>query len=230
VQSIPRLRLDSITWRNFTICGASPDGEAPPEGQPAGSGSAAAGSGTGSAGDDEDIKDPKAKIRSLQEEKDRHFAARQQAETELNELRKEKDERERATLSDAEKTARDLETAKKTSTQLVDTNRRLSIENNFLLQNDVSWHNPAAALKLVDLSEVETSDDGTIKNPDVLKAAIAKLAKEQPYLVKAPADDEQGKRKPPPSSGSAPGGQPPRTDGLDADSLQSKYPALRAHR
>lgn len=227
MQSTPRLRLELPTWRNFTVCGASAGApETPPAGQE--SGSAAAGSGTGSAGADEEIKDPKAKILSLTEEKDRHWARAQEAERKLNERLAADAEAERKALSEAERTKKDLETAQGQSAKLIETNRRLSLHNAFLLENDVMWHNPAHALSLADLSAVETEDDGTIKNPDALKSAIKDLAKHNAYLVKT-ADAPPAGKAPPPSSGSAPQGTPPPTNGLDAETLKRKFPALRAH-
>lgn len=230
MQSTPRLRLELPSWRNFTVCGFTAAAtEDPPEGG-AGSGSAAAGSGSTSGGDDEEIKDPKAKIRSLQEEKDRHFAARQEAERKLNERLAADAEEERKKLSDAERTQKDLEAKEKLAQTLVATNRRLSLHNAFLLENSVMWHNPADALALADLSAVETDDDGTIKNPDAVKAAITDLAKKKAYLVKTAEADGQGKPKqPPPGSGQPPAAPPPPGNGLDRESLARKYPALRGH-
>jgi hypothetical protein len=221
------LSLKLPTWRNFTVCGAVPDppeSPKPPAAPDPPSGSAAAGN----------EGNPQAKIAALTEEKERHYTARQQAEakaaeqeTKLNELLAEKEERERATLSEAEKTARDLEDTKQANETLAQTNRRLSIQNAFLLQNDVQWHNPEHALSLVDLSQVETEKDGTIKNPDVLKAAITDLAKKNAYLVKDATPPE--KKVPPPGSGAPPQGDPPATNGLDADTLRRRFPALRSH-
>ena len=225
MQSTPRLRLEPITWRNFTICGSS---ETPPEnGTPSGS-AADAGQGNGSAETDE-IKDPVAKILSLTEEKDRHFRARQEAERKLNERLAEDRKAEEAQLGEVEKTKRQLDETSTRAQQLEATNRRLALDNAFLMANETQWHNPAAARRLVDLSEVELDDDGSVKNPDALKAAIKKLAKDEPYLVKAATKEEQPPQ-PPPSSGQAPqGGQQTGQNGIDRTALLQKYPALRQH-
>jgi hypothetical protein len=71
--------------------------------------------------------------------------------------------------------------------------RKLRIDNAFLTQSDVEWHDPEAALALVDLSEVEIKDDGSVKG---LKEALAALAEKKPYLVKQKeAEERKGKRK-----------------------------------
>ena len=230
MQSTPRLRLELPSWRNFSVVGFTAGTvEEPPAGG-AESGSAAAGSGSTSGGDDEEIKDPKARIKSLQEEKDRHFAARQEAERKLNERLEADAAEERKKLSEAERTQRDLAEKEKQAQTLVETNRRLSLQNAFLLENTVTWHSPADALALADLSAVETADDGTIKNPDAVKAAITELAKKKAYLVKAAeGQDQKGKQQPPPGSGQPPAAPPPPGNGLDHASLARKYPALRGH-
>lgn len=68
--------------------------------------------------------------------------------------------------------------------------KKLRIDNAFLT-SDVDWVDAEAALRLVDLSEVEIKDDGTVKG---LKEALEALAKAKPYLVK-PAAEEEGKGK-----------------------------------
>lgn len=225
MQSNPRLRLDPVSWRNFTICGATPDGDTPPaEGAPSGS---AADSGTGSAGADE-IKDPVAKILSLTEEKDRHYRKSQDLERQLNERKKADEEAEAAKLSEAERTAKSLRDIEAQANNLKETNRRLALDNAFLMANETQWHNPAAARRLVDLSEVELDDAGNVKNPDALKAAIKRLAKEEPYLVKTTAKEE-APPPPPPSSGQVPSGQQAPPGGVDVNALRQKYPALRQH-
>jgi len=229
VHSTSRLRLEPPSWRNFTVCGwtaGTPEGTPPAGGD---SGSAAAGNGSSSAGDgEEEIRDPKARVKSLTEERDRHYAARQEAERKLNERLAADAEEERKKLSDAERTQRDLAAKQQQADSLVETNRRLSLQNAFLIENTVTWHSPADALALADLSAVETADDGTIKNPDAVKAAITKLAKDKAYLVKTDAAPAPPK-DPPPGSGTPPQAPPPPGNGLDTASLAKKYPALRGH-
>jgi hypothetical protein len=220
------LRLELPSWHNFSICGAAPDDEQ----------SGQEGAGTGSAGesqtdqkpkDDEEIRDPKGKIKSLTEERDRHFRKAQEQETELNELRKIKDEAERAKLTENERLAADTKAKDERIEGLEATNRRLALNNAFLINNSVQWHDAAAALKLVDLSAVEVNADGEVTNPDVLKAAIEKLSKDNAWMV---AEPEPKKKTPAPKSGDAPSGGQPNQNQPDFEALAAKIPALRRHR
>lgn len=223
-----RLRLELPTWRNFSLCAASsPAPETPPANQ------------TGSAGGEQqqdpppepkidEIKDPQAKIRALTEEKERHFKKAQDQETELNELRKFREEQERAKLTEAQKLEADKAKAEAETNKLKEENRRLALQNAFLAANTVKWHDSAAALKLVDLSEVKV-ENGEVQNPDALKSAIDKLAKDSPWLVNDEADEQKKERKPPPSSGTPPQGKTPDPKAVDKDALARKYPALMQH-
>lgn len=71
-----------------------------------------------------------------------------------------------------------------------ETIKKLRIDNAFLT-SDVEWVDAEAALRLVDLSEVEIKDDGTVKG---LKEALEALAKDKSYLVKPKEDEGKGKR------------------------------------
>lgn len=76
-------------------------------------------------------------------------------------------------------------------------NRQLTLENAFFRANTVDWVDPADALKLVDLSEIDVDDDGIVDAKD-LRAALKDLARRKPHLVKKPKaastdDDEDDK-------------------------------------
>lgn len=222
-----RLRLELPTWRNFSLCaGSTPPVENPPKD-----------TGTGSTGDEQqgstgesgsETKNPDGRIRALEEERDRHYRARQTAEAELNELREFKTKTEQAQLTESEKAKADAEAAQKRSAELEATNRRLAIHNAFLAQNSVKWHDPAAALKLVDLSEVKVHD-GEVTNLDVLTKAIEKLAADSPWLVNTDASKDEKKQDPPPKSGQPPKGDKPDPNKIDPVKLAEKYPALQGH-
>lgn len=133
------------------------------------------------------------------------------------------------TPDDAIKTRNDeLEKANAT---LTSTNQQLMLE--IALRDDKAhdWVNPAAVLKLADLTEVEY--DEKTKKVHNLKAALDKLAKEQPYLLKPKADpagddaDDKGKQR---GTGKAPAPRNKATDSAAAAErakLLAKYPALR---
>lgn len=218
-----RLSLELPKWHSFSICGAEPDDE---KGGQAGAGTGGAGGGQNDQGTGKPAEpDPQIKIAALTEEKDRHFAARQAAETELNELRKFKDEAEQAKLSDAEKIKAQSVAKDDRITGLESTNRRLALHNAFLINNSVQWHDPAAALKLIDLSAVEVNADGEVTNPDVLKSAIKKLADDNAWMVAGKPE----KKTPPPKSGDAPNGDQLDQTKPDYEALAAKIPALRRH-
>jgi hypothetical protein len=151
----------------------------------------------------------------------------QEQETELNELRKIRDEQERAKLNDVEKAKADQTKAETERDQLKEANRRLALQNAFLVANTVQWHDAAAALKLVDLSEVKV-EDGEVKNPDALKAAIDKLVADSSWLVNSD-ESEKKEPKPPASKSGTPPAKTPDPKQLDGDKLLAKYPALRGH-
>jgi hypothetical protein len=220
-----RLSLELPSWHSFSICGAEPDDQKSQEGSATG--------GAGSGQNDQKPKDPvapdpQAKITALTEEKERHFKKTQEQEAELNELREYRQKAEAANLTETEKIKADSVAKDTRITDLEAVNRRLALNNAFLINNSVQWHDPAAALKLVDLSQVEVKD-GEVTNPDVLKAAIKKLADDNQWMV---ATDVEPKKKAPaaPRSGDSPSGTPPDQSKIDEEALRAKYPALRTHR
>jgi hypothetical protein len=184
--------------------------------------------------DDSDTGDPKdddltglseeqlkRKLKHLQDEKDRHYARRTEAERERDELKAKEEERARKGRSELENAKADVEARDKQIIALNETVKRLTVENAFVSLKEIEWHNPATALRLVDLSEVEFDEKtGKVKDPGaVLKAAKA-LADENQYLVKsktaAPAGTPQGK----------PTGKPPaggKSKDTTDEELRKKY-------
>jgi hypothetical protein len=90
-------------------------------------------------------------------------------------------------LPEAEKLKAEHEAATQKVNQLTDTNRKLLLENAFLKDNTHEWRNPAAAMKLLDMSSVTIDDDGHVVG---LKDALKKLANAEPYLLKEKAASE----------------------------------------
>ena len=229
----------------YLIGGASPDdpsnsgeggsggtgetgGEGGSEGQGTGSGKTGEGSG---AGGKEDEKVSKSELDSVLERMkaaDRRAAA---AEAKAKEL-EEKD------LSEQEKVAKRLPELEQQVNTLTDENKGLKAKVAFLESNTHSWHNPEAALKLVDLSGVYT-DDGEI-DKKALKKAMEDLAKENTFLVKSANDDKGAGSNGQGGSGNGSGGQGQGSSGspagsgnrggsngsLDEAALRKKYPAL----
>jgi hypothetical protein len=166
-------------------------------------------------------------IRSLTEARERHDRKLKEQEDELNELRQFKAKADQENLTESERVKAQLEQSGKTIESLTEANRRLAINNAFLANNTVTWHDSAAALKLVDLSAVEVKD-GEVTNPDVLAAAIKKLSDDNPWMV-ATDETPEPKKKAPPKSGDAPQGGNPDPNKPDISKLAVKYPALRHH-
>ncbi|UAJ16108.1 scaffolding protein [Microbacterium phage RikSengupta] len=120
------------------------------------------------------------------------------------------------------------ETLKETNAKLDSQNQQLRLEIALRDDNAHQWVNPAQVLRLVDLSDVDF--DSKTNQPRGLKAALDKLAKESPNLLK-PKDDEDGADKPEPrSTGKKPAPKKSGTDSqaaAEAARLKAKYPALR---
>jgi len=93
-----------------------------------------------------------------------------------------------------------------------------------VVDNTYSWHNPAAALKLADLSAVEIAEDGTVKN---LKDALKAVADANPWMLK-PKDGT-----PPPGDAAAGGttGVGGRgngsASGADKAGIEKRFPQLK---
>jgi hypothetical protein len=165
----------------------------------------------------------RSKIRALQEEQERHFKERKKAEAERDELRKVKDEADRKDKSELENAKADLEARDKALAAKDETIKRLTVENAFMGLKEIEWHNPARALSLVDLSEVEFDPEtGKVKNvKEVLKAAKA-LADSDSYLVKAKTAPPNGTPNGT-GTGKPPAGSTQQPDEKSKDALRAKY-------
>lgn len=145
--------------------------------------------------------------------------ALQDAEAKIKEFEdKDKTELERFQTSATEAQAK-LADAEQTIASM-----RLQIA--FLSSNDVDWHSPAVALKLLDTSGVAV-EDGEVKG---MAEAIKKLAADNPYLVKtatgSSGEDESSstKRK---TGESTNGGSGGGSGEIDRKRMEERFPALR---
>jgi hypothetical protein len=85
-------------------------------------------------------------------------------------------------------------------------NGRLIASEARALASALDFHNPADVVGLVDLSTIRVNNDGEVDS-EAIKALIAALAKERPYLIKGPKEDPKpGKPKPDHSQGPRGGG------------------------
>jgi hypothetical protein len=188
----------------WPIAGAAPDTDDPDDPDFTGSG--------GGSADDEDDEDededdePKSKKRPVKkakkdeddededdEEEEKLTRPERQAARYRTRLREEErknrelNERLKA-LEDKDKkpdeiAERDTREAREKAERLETRARQLTLENAFFRANTVDWVDPADALKLVDLDEVDVDDDGTVDAVQLRKALRA-LAKQKPHLVK----------------------------------------------
>lgn len=134
------------------------------------------------------------------------------AEQELRQIR-DKD------LPEADKLKRDYADAQAQVEKLTATNRDLALKVAFLSDNTYLWHAPERALKLVDMSQLEIQEDGSVRG---LKDALKALATSDPYLIK-----QEVKETPPAPAGTAPGNN--GTSGNNKPTvkgLASRIPAL----
>lgn len=130
-----------------------------------------------------------------------------------------------------QKAERDLQvaTAALAERDAVIANQRLELA--FYADNTRDWHNPGAALALLDRAKITVDQEGKVMG---MKDALTALATAHPYLLKpAPAGDANGgtgQQAPPagPGTGPANGGIAPQagTKPSQAD-LAKRFPALR---
>lgn len=179
------------------------------------------GGGGDEGGDGSDKGDPKAKITALEEEKNRQYKRRQEAEKRAEEAEARLKELEGKDKSETEKLQTRVTDLESENKQLAESLKNTRLENAFLTDNTYEWHNPRRALSLADLSEVEIDDDGTVHG---LKKALDSLAKSDAYLLKK---KEEGEEEPPSTAGTT--GSSKRSKdktNAEADTLRQKYPAL----
>lgn len=138
-------------------------------------------------------------------------------EAERNQLR-DKD------LPALEKLQRDYAEATKERDLLRERTRTQSLENAFLKDNKYKWKNPAAALKLADLTKVDVQEDGTVTG---LTAALDALAKSDSYLIDTAKDETPNE---PTGSTGAPGTNGTRgtPTGPNLKNMAARIPALRS--
>ena len=225
----------------WPFMGASPDDQGGAGGDGGGSGSDGGGQqgGTGATGGDDkggdDVDGLKARIAALEDEKNRHYSRRSEAEKELETLRKFKNDLENASKSDLEKAQGEVTRLTNDLAKLADLNKELTLKNAFLSSNKITWHNPEEALKLADLSAVDVKPDGTV-DTKALEAALVNLSNKSKHLVKADdgsgsSDDGKGNGQ---GSGSDMNGRRKGDKGDDKpptrEELAKKFPALNAFR
>lgn len=137
---------------------------------------------------------------------------------------------EDANKSEADKAKEAAEAANKERDSLKEALAAARLQVAFLATSTHTWADPEDALELAQrrgyLEDVVDEEDGSI-DKKALKAALDKLAKEKPHLVKASSDDDDDDEvtRPPATPGSQKKKKKSKAD-LDEAKLRRKYPAL----
>lgn len=130
-----------------------------------------------------------ARAKELHDENSRRRNENKQLRDEQAKLAAKLKKFEDADKSETEKITGERDELKARVEKLSGTNTSLALQVAFLQDNTNTWHNPKAALKLLDLDGVEIDEEGEVTG---LEKAIEKLAKENPYLLKNGTDDKDG--------------------------------------
>lgn len=175
----------------------------------------------GSAEDGDKVENPKNKKHAEDAAKYRNRSKQLQAE--LDELVAWRKEHEDASKSELEKSQRDLKETKekleKADAKVRSSAIRLAFYDSGV---GVQFKNPATALRLLDLDDIEIDDEGEADAAEVKKRAEA-LLKAEPYLGKADTDERES------NDTEQPSGRPPakkKKGGSDQAELEKKFPAL----
>lgn len=145
---------------------------------------------------------------------------REQAQQELQAIR-DKD------LPEIERLKRDNAAATEQVNRLTGQLKDQAVELAFLRDNKVKWKDSAAALKLLDRSQIQVGDDGSVEG---VKLAAEKLAKQYPFMV----DDAKPEGTPaggtPPAGGAPPMNGKSGTENTGTKGLVNRLPALASRR
>lgn len=134
---------------------------------------------------------------------------------------------QRAKMDEHERTKAELVDAKTALESAQQELHQARIDNAFLKDNKHKWKNPAAALKLADLSGVKVGEDGTVSG---LREALDALAKSDAYLIDTSEGDggDNGRQR---QGGQGRTGVTPGNNGNQGSNartdLEKKFPALR---
>jgi hypothetical protein len=139
--------------------------------------------------EDEDEAESNPVIIGLTEARDRYLKQRNTARAELKTAQGQIAKLEKDGTSDKEVVAK-LSKAETDLAKATETTKELRLKVAFLSTNGPTWKDATAALRLVDMSDVEIDDDGSVHGMD---SALKALAKKSPWLL---ATDEDPKPKP----------------------------------
>lgn len=149
--------------------------------------------------------------------RERMRAADQRAAKNEQELRQIRDK----DLPELDRVKKEAEEAAQRVAKLEGSLTQARIENAFLKDNKYKWRDPAAAMKLVDLSGVDIGDDGAVTG---LKEALATLAKTYPFMLEE--EKKEAEETPPPNASAPPMNGKAGSDNKSKSELRRRFPAL----
>ena len=130
---------------------------------------------------------PEAKIKALEEEKDRHYKNAKKQKKRADELEAQLKALQDKDLKPEDKDKRDREAQQARDKAAEASTQKLRLENAFLKANEIDWVKPEQALALLladpDEYEVEFDDSGNVDRKS-LRAELRRLAKANSHLVK----------------------------------------------
>lgn len=190
-------------------------------------------------GDDEDDaeedkgKKPDPRIKELADEAKKYRLKNRESRARIAELEKQVAELTKGTKSSEKKdddkgdakddaSLKELKRVQSEAEKLAQTNEDLLIRVEFMASDKYAWKNPKTALRLLDRSDVEITDDGEVEG---LEEAMDALAKAEPYLLKGKDDDDDASKKR--RSGDQSGTGSRKKGNPNREQILRKYPALR---
>lgn len=201
--------------------GGGDEGGSGSSGDGSGSGSEEGNEGTGSA---EGIKDPEKK--RLSDEAAAHRVKAKELQTALEQAQaklKEIEDKDKDELTKAQESVKTLnETVEKLQSQVKTQAVKLAFYDS---GEAAKYRNPARALRLLDLDDIEPDDEGQVDASEIKKRSEA-LLKSDSYLAKSD-DDDEAEAGATDASGAPMNGKKGSKKELDREKLASKYPALR---
>lgn len=180
--------------------------------------------GVGASGSGKDPKDDLEAVTARMKAADRNAAEARKALEAANAKIKEFEDKDRSELEKAQNDAREAQEVRDKLNQTVS---GLRMQVAFLSSNDVNWHDPAVALRLLDTTDISIDDDGNVKG---MKEAIKRLADGHKYLVKSKdgdagnGDEERPPRK---KTGDSTNGSVGGGSKIDRKKMEERFPALR---
>lgn len=140
-------------------------------------------------------------------------------------------EAERAKMDETERTKAELADATQKIEALTETNRKLSLDNAFLVDNTYKWKDSDAAMKLADLSGVTIGEDGKAIG---LKEALKALADSKKWLLddtsssdgEGQGEGQQKQTRPPVNTTVGAGTGNGSTTAAGRNSMESRFPQL----